>query len=175
MIEQGRVTPPPHIKTSFDFTSRVWRYGPLIIWAVLIFIGSSNLLSASNTSNYLVRPLQWLFPGAGAGTLAVIHFILRKAGHFTEYAILALLAARAFRTSSRELLREGWFWVSLVLIALYALSDEYHQSFISTRTASIYDSLIDTAGGLTALIVVWLFERRRSARGRDGITANAEA
>jgi VanZ family protein len=115
---------------------RLSRYAPLIIWASLIFIGSSNLLSASNTSTFLVRPLHWLLPGASDTTLATAHFLLRKAGHFTEYAILALLAARAFLSSSREQLRDGWFWVSLLLVAAYALSDEFHQSFVPTRTAS---------------------------------------
>src|SRR6185503_21256684 len=83
---------------------RLWRYGPLILWAALIFIGSSNVLSASNTST-LVRVVRWLIPTAGDEKLALFHFLIRKAGHLTEYGILALLAARAFRTSSRELLR----------------------------------------------------------------------
>ena len=132
-------------------TNRVSRYGPLIVWATLIFIGSSDLLSASHTGAFIVRPLHWLLPNASEPTLATIHFILRKAGHFTEYAILALLAARAFRTSSNEILRDRWFWVSLIFVIVYSLSDEFHQSFVPTRTASIYDSMIDTVGGLTML------------------------
>jgi VanZ family protein len=141
---------------------RFWRYGPLIIWAALIFIGSSDLLSGSNTSMFLVRPLHWLFPQASDTTLRVLHFIARKAGHFTEYAILALLTARAFRTSSRALLRSRWFWASLLLVIAYSLTDEFHQSFVPSRTASIYDSLIDTLGGLIALAVL------RWRRGRAG-------
>ena len=160
MIEQQSVTPPA-VKTSFNFKHRLWRYGPVIIWATLIFIGSGSLLSSSHTSTFLVRPLHWLFPSASDSSLAVFHFVLRKAGHFTEYAILALLAARALRSSSRELLRSSWFWISILLVAVYALTDEWHQSFVPSRTASINDSLIDTAGGLTALIVVWLRDRRR--------------
>ena len=147
---------------------RLWRYGPLIIWAALIFIGSSNLLSASNTSMFLVRPLHWLLPQAGDATLRVLHFIVRKAGHLTEYAILALLTARAFRTSSRELLRSGWFWASLVLVVVYSLSDELHQSFVPSRTGSIYDSMIDTLGGLTALTWLALRQRVRSPRVSKG-------
>jgi VanZ family protein len=134
---------------------RLSRYGPPIIWAALIFIGSSNLLSSSNTSMFLARPLHWLLPHASDATLRALHFILRKAGHFTEYAILALLAARAFRTSSRELLRSRWFWASLVLVIAYSLTDEFHQSFVPSRTASIYDSMIDSAGGLVALTILW--------------------
>ncbi|HYT48992.1 MAG TPA: VanZ family protein, partial [Pyrinomonadaceae bacterium] len=117
--------------------NRVFRYGPLIVWAILIFIGSSDLLSASHTSAFLAKPLHWLLPNASEATLRTIHFILRKAGHFTEYAILAWLAARAFRTSSRELLSNRWFWLSLLLVIIYSLSDEFHQSFVPSRTASI--------------------------------------
>ena len=144
---------------------RFSRYGPLIIWAVLIFIGSSNLLSGSNTSMFLERPLHWLFPQAGDATLRALHFVLRKAGHFSEYAVLALLAARAFRTSSRELLRTHWFWAAFILAAAYSLTDEFHQSFVPSRGASIYDSMIDSLGGLTAL--AWLALRTRRKHGQD--------
>ncbi len=137
-------------------SNRFSRYAPLIVWAALIFIGSSDLLSASHTGNFIVRPLHWLLPHANETTLATVHFILRKLGHFTEYAILAFLAARAFRTSSYHVLRDGWFWISLLLVIVYSLSDEYHQLFVPTRTASIYDSLIDSFGGLTMLaLIAW--------------------
>jgi VanZ family protein len=120
----------------------------------LIFIGSTDLLSASNTGGVLTRPLLWLFPHASDATLRTLHFLLRKAGHFSEYAILALLAARAFRTSTSELFRSHWFWISLLLVIAYSLSDEFHQSFVPSRTASIYDCMIDSAGGLAALVLV---------------------
>lgn len=144
---------------------RLWRYGPLVLWAALIFIGSTDVLSASNTGGVLARPLLWLFPHLSEGTLKILQFVVRKAGHFTEYAILALLAARAFRTSARELVRKRWFWASLLLIVVYSLSDEFHQSFYPSRTASIYDCMIDSLGGLTALVL--LAFRNRSKHGQD--------
>ena len=142
---------------------RLWRYGPLIIWAALIFIGSSSVLSASNTST-LVRLVRWLVPTAGDEKLALFHFLIRKAGHLTEYGILALLAARAFRTSSRELLRTGWLWAAFILVVAYSLTDEFHQSFVPSRTGSIYDSLIDSAGGLIALTILWWWRKRAENR-----------
>ena len=148
---------------------RLWRYGPPIIWAVLIFIGSSDVLSSSHTSSFIIRPLHFLFPGASEATLATIHFAIRKLGHFTEYAVLAWLSARALRTSSQDWLRRHWFWTALAFVVCYALFDEFRQSFVPSRTASIYDSMIDTAGGLTALIVVTWRERvseRKRGRGR---------
>ena len=151
---------PPHSK------SRLSRYGPVIVWAALIFIGSSSVLSASHTS-VVLEPVLWLFPNISEATLATIHFLIRKAGHLTEYAILALLAARAFRTSSRELLRTRWFWVSLLFVVGYSLSDEFHQSFVPSRTASIYDSMIDSVGGLTALVLLAIRRRVRTPTRRD--------
>src|SRR5215216_5279685 len=91
--------------------------------------------------------------------LAVIHFITRKIAHFTEYAILGFLAARAFRTSPRPAISQRWFLICVTLIVVYALMDEYHQSFVPSRTASVWDSFIDMAGGLTVLIVF----RKRAA------------
>jgi len=148
---------PPHSK------HRLVRYGPVVIWTLLIFVFSSGIFSGSNTSTILGPLVQWVFPGISDSGLALVHGLIRKASHFVEYAILAVLAARALRTSSREFLSRHWFAVSLAFVAVYALSDEFHQSFVSTRTASIYDCLIDTAGGLVALIIV----RVRAGSGRD--------
>jgi VanZ family protein len=144
---------------------RLARYGLLVLWAALIFIGSTDLLSAANTGGALVRPVLWLFPHLSEGTLKIFQFVVRKAAHLTEYAIFALLAARAFRTSSRELLRNRWFWASLLLVIVYSLSDEFHQSFYPSRTASIYDCMIDSFGGLTALVLLTF--RNRHKNGQD--------
>lgn len=142
--------------------SRWWRYGPLVIWAALIFIGSGSLLSGSHTGSFLLGPLRRLFPHASYQTLGLIHLLVRKAGHLTEYAILGWLAARAFRTSSLDFLRRHWFWCAWILVAAYSLSDEFHQSFVPSRGASIWDSVIDTAGGLLALLWIACRARRKN-------------
>jgi VanZ family protein len=128
---------------------------------VLIFAGSTDVLSASH-SGLIVRPaLLWLFPHITEPQIAVVHFLVRKLSHFSEYAILAVFAARAFQGSAKRGLRQKWFLASLVLIVIYAFSDEIHQSFEPSRTASIYDSLIDIAGGVTALLITLCWQRRR--------------
>jgi VanZ family protein len=124
------------------------RYFPLVVWLVFISFASTDSFSASNTSRIIGPLVLWLFPHTSAETLATIQFFTRKLAHFTEYAILGFLAARAFRTSPR------WFLISALLIVVYALLDEYHQSFVPSRTASIFDSFIDMAGGISALIFV---------------------
>lgn len=133
--------------------NRFWRYAPLVAWMAVVFFASTDAFSASH-SGQLIRPLLlWLFPHISEGEISTVHFLIRKAGHLTEYAILGLLAARSFHGSAHAGLRRSWFAVSLALIVLYAFSDEFHQSFTSSRTASVYDSLIDISGGLAALIL----------------------
>jgi VanZ family protein len=130
------------------------RYVPLIIWLAFISFASSDSFSAGNTSRIIGPLILWLFPNTTPETLAVVHFITRKLAHFTEYAILGFLAARALRKSPRPAISGHWLLICAILIVVYALIDEYHQSFVPTRTASIFDSLIDIAGGLTALVIV---------------------
>jgi len=144
---------------------RLWRYGPLIVWLAFIAFASSVEFSAENTSR-IIRPLLlWLFPNISEARIAFVHFLTRKAAHFTEFAVLGLLSARAFSVSSQYMLRRMWFFAGLLLVVVWALLDEFHQSFVPSRTASLYDSLIDIAGGLTALIGYRYVRGRLRMRG----------
>ena len=140
-------------------SQRLWRYGPLGLWIIFISFASTSEFSAANTSQVLRPLLLWLFPNLSEAQLAAAHFLTRKAGHFTEYAVLAFLARRAFISSSQTLLRRYWFQVGMALVVIYALLDEFHQSFVPSRTPSIYDSAIDAAGGLAVLIIFKLCRR----------------
>lgn len=145
--------------------ARLGRYGPVVAWACFVLFASSSSFSASNTSR-IIRPLLlWLFPEISEASLQHVHFLVRKTAHFTEYALLALLAARAFRTSSRVKLFQLWWLASFALVACVSLLDEYHQSFVPSRTGTIYDSLLDMAGGATALACagLWLARRRKKS------------
>jgi VanZ family protein len=125
-----------------------------------IFYASSAQFSSANTSGIIGPLVLWFFPNTSAETLAIMHGITRKSAHFMAYFVLAYLAARAFRTSSKALFHNHWFLASFALVVVYALLDEYRQSFVPSRTASLVDSLIDIAGGLTMLLLI----RRRSRR-----------
>ncbi|HEX5707606.1 MAG TPA: VanZ family protein [Pyrinomonadaceae bacterium] len=150
-----------------EWRARAWRYGPVLVWVGVIFFASTGNLSASNTSR-IVRPLLlWLFPAITEAELLRAHFFVRKAAHFTEYAVLALLAARALLTSSRPALKTYWPAFALALVAAVALLDEYNQSLTATRTGTIYDSLIDITGGVFAVCVVWAWRCRRARRRRQ--------
>jgi len=144
---------------------RVVRYGPLVLSTGVILFASTDGFSAGNTSR-IIRPLLlWLFPEITETQLATVHLLTRKTAHFVEYAIQAFLARRAFITSTREVLKNHWFALSLILVVVVAIIDELHQSYVPARTGSIYDSGIDIAGGFTMLLLCRLNQRRQSRLG----------
>jgi VanZ family protein len=152
---------------SSSWRGRLWRYAPLVGWVGFIFFASTGAMSASNTSRIIAPLFKWLFPAITEAQLLGVHFAVRKTAHFAEYAVLALLAARAFLPSTHGRLRRGWFIAALALVVLVALLDEYNQSFNAARTGTIWDSLIDISGGATALVLFSLWRRhRRQKQGR---------
>ena len=144
---------------------RAWRYVPLAAWTCFIFFASTGAMSAPNTSRVIEPLLRWLVPDISAARLVAAHAAVRKLAHFGEYALLALLAARAFTGSAKSFLSRRWFAAALALVVAVALLDEFNQSFNPARTGTIKDSLLDTAGGLTALAVFSFLRARRVRRG----------
>ena len=127
---------------------------PLFVWMWLIFAGSTDVLSGEHTSRFIVPFLRWLCHGTVRdATLEQVHFLIRKCGHLCEYAVLAVLAWNALR---RSIAAGGWrtFGLSILFTAAYAAGDEFHQSFVPSRSASVGDVLIDIAGGIAGLVVL---------------------
>ena len=147
-------------------------WAPPIIWMSMIFWFSTDLFSGDNTGSLLWKVVSFIYPGATRELFDSIHFYVRKAGHLTEYAVLALLLFRAFRSGAQARWRPRWALSSLLFAFLYASLDEYHQTFTRRRTGSVYDILIDTSGALTALVLLWFLGRRdgETERQRDGGT-----
>ena len=135
--------------------SRFVRYWmPAVIWMALIFLGSTDVLSAEHTSRFLVPFLRWLNPEITGATLAFVQTIIRKLGHVTEYAILATLLWRALRAGTTLNLR---VWVLFAVVwtacAMFAATDEFHQAFVPSRTSSFQDVIIDICGALIGLTI----------------------
>jgi VanZ family protein len=143
---------------------RVIRYAPLVLWIGVIMFFSTSQASMSNTSHFIRPVLVFFFPNAPEETLISYHGYVRKAAHFTEYAILAFWAFRAFFTSAQKFLREFWFMYAFVLILLVASIDETNQSFNGSRTGSIYDVLLDACGGLTMILILYLMKYQKWRR-----------
>ncbi|MCO6509694.1 MAG: VanZ family protein [Aridibacter famidurans] len=125
-------------------------------------MGFSTGGASMNRTSRFIRPLlEFLFPEAPEQTLLLYHGIIRKSAHFIEYAILAALAHRAFRGSSRTLLASHPFLIALLSAAIVAVADETYQSFDPSRTGSPIDVLIDLSGALAALAAARFLARRR--------------
>jgi VanZ family protein len=139
---------------------RILRYAPLFLWIGVILFLSSGQGSMSQTSRF-VRPLiEFLFPNSPEETLIIYHGYIRKLAHFTEYAVLAFWASRAFFTSGKNTLRRVWHLFALLLVLLVALIDETNQSFLDSRTGSIWDVALDFFGGLTATLIFYLVKKQ---------------
>jgi VanZ family protein len=130
-------------------------FAPLFFWTIIIFIASSNLGSMSNTSR-IIRPiLEFLFPAADENTLQIIHAYVRKTAHLTFYFILGFLAARAFCLSG--IFKKYGLLTAFALVVVIAALDEWNQSFLASRTSSVYDVGLDAIGGTTALLFFLIF------------------
>src|ERR1041385_5177162 len=70
---------------------------PLLIWLGVIFVGSTNVMSAEHTSRYIVPFLLWLKPGMSPKAIWTILVVVRKSAHVIEYTVLSLLLWRALR------------------------------------------------------------------------------
>lgn len=104
--------------------------------------------------------IHWLFPHLSDDRFNLIHHLIRKSAHFTEYFIFFLFLYRGFRGD-----RKGWRWSwgfsAWFVAAGYSCLDEIHQAFVVSRTASPYDSLLDSIGALFAFAVLFLWFRFR--------------
>ncbi len=119
------------------------RWLPLLLWMAVIF--------------YMSGRTREQVPSFGTWDLLV-----KKGSHFLAYGFFALLAWWAVRDWKRP------FLPAFTLTLLYAISDEFHQTLVPTRHGQPTDVLIDIAGGLTMLLILWYW-LGRNKKGVDGI------
>lgn len=137
---------------------------PVIVWGMLMFAGSTNLLSGDQTSRFITPFLLWLDPHMSYRTIEMVHILIRKVGHIIEYAVLAALLWRAFRRGTQWQVNLSILFVIVsVACSLFAISDEWHQSFVPSRTPSARDVLIDVAGALIGIGIYSALTRRKPA------------
>jgi VanZ family protein len=133
---------------------RAW--WPALLWAGWIFWMSTDLFSQEHTSHIIEPLLRWLLPNFAHRQIVHIHHIIRKCAHFTEYFIFSILLFRAIRGA-----RIGWRWTwgltALIIAASYACLDEIHQAFVASRTATPWDSLLDSIGAFFAYLALFTY------------------
>ena len=130
--------------------------------AGVIWLASSDLGAMSHQSRIL-GPILAALGFSPETTIKIIVFI-RKNAHMGEYALFAVLAWRGWHARPLLWRRTAWRWWPDALAPLgfavaWASLDEFHQSFVPSRTASVGDVCWDTAGALIGLAVLWLWHR----------------
>ena len=140
---------------------------PLLGWLGVIFIGSTNVMSVEQTSRFIVPCLLWLKPGMAPDTIWVIVVFMRKCAHVSEYAVSALLMWRALRWGTSVSMRMPALCSTVLLAcALFAASDEFHQTFVKSRTPSVRDVFLDIGGAFLGLLICASLANRHPKNSR---------
>lgn len=136
-----------------------------IAWIGCIAFFSSDRFSANQTGSILRWLLDHTVGHVDEILFAKIHFFVRKAAHLSVYCILGLLAYNAWKKSlpSRSPWMFRWALLALLTVAITGSLDEWHQSYIPSRTASPVDVGLDTTGGFIGqLMIAALALRKRN-------------
>jgi VanZ family protein len=140
-----------------------------ILWLIVIAIESSDLASAHNTGRLLYPLFHFLF-GLSYAAFEPIHFYLRKGGHVFGYGLLSILLFRAWRETLPAVSAGKWAlrWANLAVLgtAVVASLDEWHQSYIPSRTGRWQDVVLDTCAGIGAQVLLFLWAMLRISRDR---------
>jgi len=143
---------------------RVWVWLPVVLGLTIIAIESTNTFSSENTSGWIRPVFERIFGHINDTVWAWGHHLARKSGHFGGYGFLCLTFVRAWLLMLA--LRPGlsvrmWRWQACLLAVestfLVANLDEWHQTFIPSRTGLFSDVLLDTSGAAVMCGLVWLF------------------
>lgn len=137
----------------------------VIIWLIIIFMFSNmDTIKSNDTSKGIINSVVDItienshsigiieeIPTSEEKQIIVnnLNLPLRKIMHFTEYLILSLLL---LNTLTKTNIKNKYF-ITIIICFLYAITDEYHQTFIDGRTGQFIDVLIDTAGSILGLII----------------------
>ena len=153
-----------------------WRaWVPALIWLGVIAVESTNLFSSQHTSRILY-PLFHLWFGLSWEQFEPWHFFLRKTGHVFGYGLLSILLFRAWRVTILRAENPRWsiVWASVgfLMTALVASLDEWHQSFLPSRTGAVHDVVLDSAAGFAAQLLLFLWMRKKTDPPR-GVLSNA--
>jgi VanZ family protein len=155
------------VKTASPRKLRAWI--PTLLWLCVLALFSSDMFSAEHTGSVLTKVLHALFGSISAERFQQIHFLIRKSAHFCSYGFLGALAFFSWRATlpARQRWTFRWSTLALLLAVTAAGLDEFHQSFIPSRTSSLRDVLLDLVGAIffQLAIALWLGWREAHANG----------
>jgi len=124
-----------------------------VLWAGLIFYLSTGGFGGSFSEWLLAQVLALLHMSVAPATFAMLHVLMRKSAHLTEYAIFGMLLYGSGREDHPFDWRPRRALVCVAIAAAYSLTDEFHQRFVPGRGPSIVDCGIDTIGAALGVLV----------------------
>ena len=133
-------------------------------WMLLIFgFSSQSGTESGGLSALLSEPITKLLirfaddssTEAESALFSRVDIGVRKIAHFTEYAILGGLLVLLFRIRRVRLI-----WLPWLIGTLYAVTDEWHQSFSPGRSCDPKDVLIDACGVLIGVLISFTLLQR---------------
>ncbi len=158
---------------------RTWL--PVLAFSMVFAVESTSYFGGDHTSAPLQRVFEAIFGYDICAYWNMIHFLIRKTGHFMGYGIFSLVCFRAFWIQfegvgarlTRRLRSHG---LAILATFLVAGADEFHQSFLPNRYGAFSDVLLDCCGaallGLVLFLAMQIAESRR--RTRAGVVCRLE-
>lgn len=130
---------------------KIWyKIALLIAWMGLIFLFSNEVADSSSERSgaivdVIARSVSW--------SQDILTFLTRKAAHMFIYFALGILMFNVVKEF--PLSKKRAVLLSVLFVMLYAITDEFHQSFVPGRSAELRDVLIDTTAGMVGVLIYY--------------------
>jgi len=139
---------------------------PTVAWLGVLACFSTDVFSAEHTGTVLRKIIQLVYGDISHAAFEQIHFLVRKSAHFFSYGLLSAFAFFSWRATlpDARAWAARWCWLALLVTLLAGSADEFHQSFVPSRTSTWHDVLIDMSGAVFFQLVIaaWMIGRRSS-------------
>ena len=130
-------------------------YLPAILWTAIVLSSSTDTFSSVHTFRWLVEILTRLLGHhPREANVYAINVLWRKATHVAAYGLVGALWFRALRAGASIRWTARWSWQAIAITAVVASADEIHQIFVPSRTASVFDVLLDVGGAALAVVLM---------------------
>ncbi len=145
-----------------------------VVWALVIFYLSTGAFALNSTGRFALGGLGLVHLTIPAPSFWALHIFVRKAAHVIEYAIFAILLCESSEEPPFPW-RQRRFLACLLIVAVYSLTDEYHQHFVAGRTASLTDCGIDSVEGAVGILLYYFNSLRLQTICRAASEASHES
>jgi VanZ family protein len=142
---------------------------PTLIWLGVLASFSTDTFSAEHTGRLLWKLVHLVYGNISLVAFEHLHFLVRKSAHFFSYGLLSGFAFFTWRATLPELRpwSPRWCVLALLLTLLAGSMDEFHQSFVPSRTSTPWDVVIDMTGAVFFQLVIATVLRWRFLRNQN--------